>query len=161
MPSLTIDTTVDIDAGKDAVWDVLTDFASYKEWNPVMRIEGAPEVGTTLIVHLTGAGGRGVSFRLKVLAATPGKELRWLGKLNCTATLEERRNKRLEGLIQCHRARQLSCEHTLQEWEQKDGKPQAVRRAKHKNVTQAMHIYKETADFLEAYLAILDNRSDL
>ena len=81
MPSLTIDTTVDIDAGKDAVWDVLTDFAGYKEWNPVMRIEGAPEVGTKLVVHLTGAGGRGVSIKPKVLAATPGKERRWLGKL--------------------------------------------------------------------------------
>ena len=81
MPSRTIDTTVDINAGKDAVWDVLTDFASYKEWNPVMRIEGTPEVGTKLVVHLTGAGGHGMSFKPKVLAATPGKELRWLGKL--------------------------------------------------------------------------------
>ena len=78
--SLTIDTTVDIDAGPDAVWDVLTDFASYQEWNPVMRIEGTPEVGTKLVVHLTGDGG-GMSFKPKVLAATPGKELRWLGKL--------------------------------------------------------------------------------
>ena len=49
MPSRTIDTTVDINADKDAVWDVLTDFASYKEWNPVMRIEGTPEVGTKLV----------------------------------------------------------------------------------------------------------------
>jgi hypothetical protein len=77
MPSFTIDTTVDINAGKDAVWDVLTDFASYQEWNPGMRIEGAPEVGTKLAVHMTG----GMSFKPKVLAATPGKELRWLGKL--------------------------------------------------------------------------------
>ena len=76
MPSFTIDTTVDIDAGPDAVWDVLTDFASYQEWNPGMRIEGAPEAGTKLHVHLTG-----MSFKPKVLAATPGKELRRLGKL--------------------------------------------------------------------------------
>lgn len=77
MPSFTIDTTVDINAGKDAVWDVLTDFDSYKQWNPAMRIQGTPEVGTKLVVHLTG----GMSFRPKVLAATPGKELRWLGKI--------------------------------------------------------------------------------
>ena len=31
MPSFTIDTTVDIDAGRDTVWDVLTDFAGYSE----------------------------------------------------------------------------------------------------------------------------------
>ena len=81
MPSLTIDTTVDIDASRDAVWDVLTDFASYSEWNPSMRIEGTPEVGTKLVVHLLADGGHGMSFTPKVLAATPGEELRWLGKL--------------------------------------------------------------------------------
>jgi len=76
MPNFTIDTTMDINAAPDAVWDVLTDFPSYQEWNPGMRIEGAPEVGTKLHVHLTG-----MRFKPKVLAATPGKELRWLGKL--------------------------------------------------------------------------------
>jgi len=81
MPSRTVDTNIDINADKAAVWDVLTDFASYEEWNPVMRIEGAPEVGTKLVVHLNGAGGHGMTFKPKVLAATPGKELRWLGKL--------------------------------------------------------------------------------
>jgi hypothetical protein len=80
MPSFTIDTTIDISAGRDAVWDVLTDFASYKEWTG-MRIAGVPEVGTKLVVHLTGDGGHGMSFKPKVLAATPGEELRWLGKL--------------------------------------------------------------------------------
>ena len=81
MPSLTIDTTVDIDATRDAVWDVLTDFASYSEWNPSMRIEGTPEVGTKLVAHLLGDGGHGMSFRPKVLAATPGEELHWVGRL--------------------------------------------------------------------------------
>jgi hypothetical protein len=77
MTSFTIDTTTDIKASKEAVWDVLTDFANYEEWNPVMRIEGTPEVGTKLIVQMTG----GMSFKPEVLAATPGEELRWLGKL--------------------------------------------------------------------------------
>ena len=52
MPSLTINPTADINAGTDAGWDVLTDFASYQEWNPVMRIQGPPEVRTKLAVHL-------------------------------------------------------------------------------------------------------------
>jgi|SRR5262245_15132741 len=81
MPSRTIDTAVDINADKDAVWDVLTDFASYEEWNPVMRIEGIPEVGTKLVVRLGGTRRGGMTFKPKVLAATPGKEFRWLGKL--------------------------------------------------------------------------------
>ena len=81
MPSLTIDTTVDIDASREAVWDVLTDFARYSEWNPSMRIEGSPEVGTKLVVHLHADGGHGMTFKPTVLAAAPGEELRWLGKL--------------------------------------------------------------------------------
>ena len=88
MPSPTIDTTVNINAGKDAVWDVLTDFASYNEWNPVMRIEGAPEVHTTLVVQLTGAGFRAASALLprvaRLVAAAPrcppGHESRTIGR---------------------------------------------------------------------------------
>lgn len=45
------------------------------------RVEGTPEVGTKLTVHMTPPGGRGMTFKPTVLAATPGEELRWLGKL--------------------------------------------------------------------------------
>ena len=41
MPSVTIDTNVDIIASRNDVWDVLTDFSSYNKWCPTMRIEGA------------------------------------------------------------------------------------------------------------------------
>lgn len=78
----TISSTIDIAASSQAVWDVLTDFAAYRDWNPFMdRIEGAPEVGTKLVVHMTPPGGRGMTFRPTVLTATAGQELRWLGKL--------------------------------------------------------------------------------
>ena len=80
--SAAISTTIDIDADPQAVWDVLTDFAAYGEWNPFMdRIEGTPEVGAKLVVHMTPPGGRAMTFKPTVLAATPGQELRWLGKL--------------------------------------------------------------------------------
>lgn len=77
--SITISTTAAIDAPSTVVWDVLTDFAAYRDWNPSMRIEGAAVVGTKLDVHM-GGGGRGMSFKPTVLAAS-GQELRWLGKL--------------------------------------------------------------------------------
>jgi hypothetical protein len=79
--SITISTTVDIDAPKQLVWDVLTDFAAYYEWNPYARIEGTAQVGTKLTVHMGANGGRGMAFKPKVLVATPDDELRWLGKL--------------------------------------------------------------------------------
>jgi hypothetical protein len=39
------------------------------------------EVGTKLNVHMGASGGRGMTFKPTVLAASPGQELRWLGKL--------------------------------------------------------------------------------
>jgi hypothetical protein len=81
MPSVTIDTNVDINASRDAAWDVLIDFPSYSEWSPSTRIEGNPEVGKRLVVHMSVDGGHGMSFRPEVLAATPNEELRWVGKL--------------------------------------------------------------------------------
>jgi hypothetical protein len=80
--STTIETTIDIDATPDTVWATLTDFASYRHWNPFMdRVEGAPEVGTKLVVHMSPNGGRGMTFKPTVLHAVPGRELRWLGSL--------------------------------------------------------------------------------
>jgi hypothetical protein len=43
-----------------------------------VRIEGTPEVGKKLVVHLSRDG---MTFKPEVLVATPNKELRWLGKL--------------------------------------------------------------------------------
>lgn len=79
--STTISTTIDVDATPQAVWEVLTDFAAYDEWNPFMRIEGTSEVGARLVVHMTPEGSRGMTFKPKVVAATAGQELRWLGRL--------------------------------------------------------------------------------
>jgi hypothetical protein len=79
--SITIRTTVDIDAPKQLVWEVLTDFAAYPEWNPHMTIEGSAQVGTKLKVQMGANGGRGMAFKPRVLAATPDDELRWIGKL--------------------------------------------------------------------------------
>lgn len=80
--SAAVHTTIDIDASPQAVWGVLTNFAAYRDWNPFMdRAEGTPEVGAKLVIHMTANGGRGMTFKPTVLAATPGQELRWLGKL--------------------------------------------------------------------------------
>ena len=80
--SATIRTSINIDASPQAVWGVLTDFAAYPDWNPFMdRIEGTPTVGARLVVHMSPPGGRRMTFKPTVLAATPGQELRWLGKL--------------------------------------------------------------------------------
>ncbi len=75
-----LETTIDIDAPPETVWEVLTDFAAYPEWNPFMTVEGAPRTGERLTVRLTPPGGRATTFRPTVLVAD-GTELRWRGKL--------------------------------------------------------------------------------
>lgn len=81
MPDLTITTTIDISAGRDKVWGVLVDFDKYAQWNPSVRISGRPVVGSKLAVRMGAGGAYGMSFRPKVLVATPDRELRWLGRL--------------------------------------------------------------------------------
>jgi hypothetical protein len=73
---------IEIDASAELVWGVLTDFASYPEWNPfVRRISGEPKVGERLEVRLEPPGGRGITLKPTVLEAEPERELRWLGHL--------------------------------------------------------------------------------
>ena len=73
---------IEIDASAELVWGVITDFASYPEWNPFVRkISGEPKVGERLEVRLEPPGGRAITLRPTVLKAEPERELRWLGHL--------------------------------------------------------------------------------
>ncbi len=75
-------TEIEIDAPAERVWRLLTDFASYPQWNPFIRnISGQPSPGERLEVRLEPPGGRAMTFKPKVLNAEPNRELRWLGHL--------------------------------------------------------------------------------
>ena len=75
-------TEIEIGAPAERVWQILTDFASYPEWNPfVQRISGEAQEGTQLEVYLQPSGARGMTFRPTILKAEPSRELRWRGKL--------------------------------------------------------------------------------
>ncbi len=73
---------VTIEGTADEVWAVLTDFASYADWNPgFSAIEGRAEVGTKLDIRFALNGGRTMTMHPTVLVADPGHEFRWLGRL--------------------------------------------------------------------------------
>jgi hypothetical protein len=73
---------IEIQAPAGRVWQVLTDFASYPEWNPfIRRISGHPKEGMRLKVYIEPPGAKGRTFRPKVIKAEPKRELRWLGRL--------------------------------------------------------------------------------
>jgi hypothetical protein len=75
-------TEINVEAPAERVWDLLTDFASYPKWNRFIRnISGLPTPGERLEVRLEPPGGRGMTFRPKVLNVEPNRELQWLGNL--------------------------------------------------------------------------------
>ncbi|MGB8217784.1 MAG: SRPBCC domain-containing protein [Candidatus Methanoperedens sp.] len=75
-------TEISINAPPERIWHLLTDFASFPQWNPfIRRASGEPRKGAQLQVYLQPSGTKGMTFRPKVLKAEPNRELRWLGHL--------------------------------------------------------------------------------
>ena len=88
-----------IQASPQRVWEVLTDFAAYPEWNPfIPRIYGSLESGSRLDVQLQPPGGRGIRMRPMVLSAAPPQELRWLGHLGIPGLFDGEHRFRIERL---------------------------------------------------------------
>lgn len=73
---------IEVNASAAQVWQVLTDFQAYPEWNPfIISAVGEPKKGAKLVNELAGEDGRkGMTFKPTVLVADPGHELRWIGR---------------------------------------------------------------------------------
>ncbi len=73
---------IEIEASAEKVWQHLTDFESFPEWNPFMRkASGKVKAGERIEVFLQLPEGKGMTFRPKLLKVEPNRELRWLGRL--------------------------------------------------------------------------------
>jgi hypothetical protein len=84
-------TMIEIDAPAERVWQILTDFRRYPEWNPfIRRIEGRPAKAAELDVLIQPEGGKPMRFRPLVLTARPPRELRWIGRLLIPGLLDGR-----------------------------------------------------------------------
>jgi hypothetical protein len=76
-----IRTEIDIKASPEKVWEVLTDFNNFPQWNPFIRqINGDPKVGTKLKIYLHTSSGKSRTYRPTVTKVEPNRELRWSGK---------------------------------------------------------------------------------
>lgn len=77
-----IRTDIHIEASPETVWQVLTDFSRYPDWNPfIPRAEGEIREGARIEVRIEPPGGQGMTFRPTVQRVVPHGELRWLGRL--------------------------------------------------------------------------------
>ncbi|WP_440995546.1 SRPBCC family protein [Arhodomonas sp. SL1] len=74
-------TEIEINASAERVWAVLSDFASYPQWNPFIKsVAGTPQQGVRLQIAIQPSGGKVMRFSPIVLTADAGRELRWLGR---------------------------------------------------------------------------------
>jgi hypothetical protein len=90
---------IEIDAPPERVWEVLTDFDSYPEWNPfVTRISGRVERGARLDVRIVPPGTKGMGFNPRVIAAEPRRELAWLGRFLAPGIFDGEHHLELEEL---------------------------------------------------------------
>jgi hypothetical protein len=102
-----ISTYIDIDASASLVWDILTDFATYRRWNPTMRtVLGSAERGNTiLITQRRDAGGAaaqrsrgGWTVRRTIKHVREPRELYWLGTWGSASVFTSERRFRIESL---------------------------------------------------------------
>jgi hypothetical protein len=77
-----LETTITIEAPAQKVWNILTDFSSYPEWNPfIQTVTGDPQQGKQLGIQLKVGDRSPQTFQPIVLVNEPAREFRWRGKL--------------------------------------------------------------------------------
>jgi hypothetical protein len=75
-------TEIIIKASVQHIWDVLTDFDAYPEWNPfITSLEGDVNEGSQFTVVLQSPNSKPMTFKPTCLKLQPYKEFRWLGRL--------------------------------------------------------------------------------
>lgn len=76
-----IRTEVVINAGKEKVWNTLTNFTDYPKWNPFIKsIKGQLEAGKKL-TNLLVIGNKEYTFKPVIKSVMPYKKFAWLGSM--------------------------------------------------------------------------------
>lgn len=72
-----VKTSITINASREKIWKVLTDFENYREWNSFIKsVTGEVKVGNQIEIKL-----QGMTFKPVVLIFNKNTELKWLGHL--------------------------------------------------------------------------------
>jgi hypothetical protein len=73
-------TTFPVNVSAERVWDILTDFESYSEWNPSLpSISGEIEVGSTVSLTLGMPGRPSPRVKATFREIVPGRRMTWHG----------------------------------------------------------------------------------
>ncbi len=75
-------TEIEINASTSTVWDILTEFENFPQWNPfIQEISGNQQEGSQIEVFIKPPHSNGMKLKPTILAYEPGKELKWFGRL--------------------------------------------------------------------------------
>ncbi|MCB1936846.1 MAG: SRPBCC domain-containing protein [Nitrosomonas sp.] len=78
--NVSVDAEIEIDAPAETVWEVLTGFSDYGEWNPfIIKASGEFKAGTVMDVAIAVPVIRSMDFKLKTVSIDEGKAFVWLG----------------------------------------------------------------------------------
>ena len=76
---------IEIEATSEQVWEILTNFADFPQWNPYLRrvseVSGEIEVGAKLEMEVQPLGGSATTFKATLIKVEPNRELRWRGHI--------------------------------------------------------------------------------
>ncbi len=77
-----IKTQITIHAPAQKIWQVLTDFKKYNEWNPfITSITGNVAVNNIISAKLQPPASKGMTVKPRVLIFSANKEFKWRGQL--------------------------------------------------------------------------------
>ena len=75
-----IRTEIQINSSPEKVWQVLTNFTNYPNWNPfIKKISGEKVIGGQLAIEIIPPNRKLMKFTPKVLTFDTNNELRWIG----------------------------------------------------------------------------------
>ena len=91
-------TEIEIEATPNVVWDVLTDFAAYSDWNPfITSADGTASVGATIVARFQPPDGRAVTLKPKVTVVEDHETLEWFGHVVLPGLFDGRHRFELQG----------------------------------------------------------------
>ncbi len=75
-----VETSIDIQATPEAAWNMLTDFQTYDDWNPMLQnVRTQPRVGSPVRFELLMGDGKRMKFKAKMTRVDAPVELNWTG----------------------------------------------------------------------------------
>jgi hypothetical protein len=74
-------TEIEINSYPESVWKILTDFATYEQWNPfINKIIGLPREGNKIDIYIETPSGKKRKYSPRITKVEEARELRWFGK---------------------------------------------------------------------------------